>query len=174
MSRAPGSTGRDPFRLDPRTPGPLGCGDAASPDPFRLLGDTPGPLGRNDCAGPDADPPYGLGIPRLHATLSRDEDLFLWDDDPDRLLDDDRLNPEFLELAHRALKWAVECGLRAKVFDAYRGPRESDRKHAKFKRGVSGKAASGWESVESTTTAWRWTYGSTTTTGLKNNTAMRQ
>lgn len=56
ISRVPGSTGRDPFQLAPRTPGPLGCRDAADPYAFHLLGDTPGPLGLNDCADPDADP----------------------------------------------------------------------------------------------------------------------
>ena len=147
MSRAPGSTGCDPFRLAPRTPGPLGCRDAADPDAFHLLGDTPSSLGLNDWADPDADSLYGLGIPKLHVTISPDKDLFLWDYDPNRLLDDDRLNPDFVKLAHRALKWAVKFGLRPKVYEAYRSPHESDRKHAKFKRGKGGKAAPGWQSV---------------------------
>jgi hypothetical protein len=125
----------------------LGCRDAADPDAFHLLGDTPGPLGLNDWADPDADLLCGFGIAKLHVTISRDKDLFLWDYDPQRLLEDDRLNPEFVELAHRSLKSAVSLGLRPRVHEAYRSPEESDRKHAKWKKRVGGRAARGWHSV---------------------------
>jgi hypothetical protein len=147
MSRAALSTGHDPFALSPRTPGPLGCNDAADPDAGFKLGDTPGSLGRNDCADHDVDSPYNLGIRKFHITVSYDKDLLLWDYDPGRLLQDDRLNPEFVEQAHRALKKAVSFGLRPKVHDAYRDPQESARKHENWKKGKGGKAAPAWQSV---------------------------
>lgn len=147
MSFPPGSVGRNPFQLSPVTPGSLGCRDAADPEAGLHLGDTPGSLGRNDCADPDAESPYGLGIGKLHMTLSWDKDLFLWDYDPNHLLEDDRLNPEFVEKAHQALKAAVGMGLRPKVHQAYRSPGESDELHKKYKAGKGGRAAPGWQSV---------------------------
>jgi hypothetical protein len=147
MSRLPGSAGCDFFRLAARTPGPLGHKDAADPDAFHLLGDSPGSLGVYDCADPDADSKYGLGIPKLHVTISQDKDLLLWDYDPDHLLEDDRVNPEFVSLAHEALSSAVNLGLRPRVHEVFRSPQESDRKHAKYKAGTGGKAAPGWQSA---------------------------
>jgi len=146
MRRMPGCTGLDSF-IATRTPGPLGCQDAGGLNVFHILGDTPGPSGLNDWVGPDADARYGLGIPNLHATISRDQYLLLWDYDPERLLEDERLNPEFVELAHRALSLAVNFGLRPKVHEAYRSPQESDRKYAKWKSGRGGRAAAGWHSA---------------------------
>lgn len=53
MSRIPGAAGKNPFEMSPRTPGPLGINDAASPAaPESLRGDTPGALGVNDHAEP--------------------------------------------------------------------------------------------------------------------------
>jgi hypothetical protein len=147
MSRPAGSIGRDPFRLSPVTPGTLGCLDAADPAFGLNLGDTPGPLGRNDCADPDARAPYGLGIGKLHMTFSRDKDLLLWDYDPKHLLQDDRLNPEFVEQAHRAMAAAVALGLRPRVHQAYRSPEESDRLSEKHKAHAGGRAAPAWQSV---------------------------
>ena len=147
MSRFQGSIGRNPFHLSPFTPGPLACNDAADPSFGLHLGDTPGPLGRNDCADPDAVAPYGLGIGRLHLTLSRDTDLIFWDYDPQNLLEDDRLNPDFVEQAHKAMKAAVNMGLRPRVHQAYRSPEESDRLYKKYKAHTGAKAAPGWMSV---------------------------
>jgi DNA-binding ferritin-like protein (Dps family) len=50
MSRPPGPTQHDPFSpvVPSRTPGSLGCRDAAEPNCRAALGDTPGPLGVND------------------------------------------------------------------------------------------------------------------------------
>lgn len=57
MSRLPGSTQHDAFaqRLPARTPGVLGCNDAADPGACAEAGDTPGPLGVNDSASLLAD-----------------------------------------------------------------------------------------------------------------------
>lgn len=53
MARLPGSRGQNPFSRSPRSPGPLGYNDAASPEsPHWLVGDTPGPLGMNDWGHP--------------------------------------------------------------------------------------------------------------------------
>src|SRR2546423_1796794 len=139
MSRPPDPAGRNPFQLSSRTPGPLGCRDAGDPGAFHLLGDTPGPLGLNDCGDPDADLRYGFGISKLYMTISQDKDLLLWDYDPERLLLDSNLNPEFVQLAHRALKLAVKLGLRPRVHQAYRSPEDSDRKHAKWKDKKGGR-----------------------------------
>ncbi|MBS1812080.1 MAG: hypothetical protein JST84_28210 [Acidobacteria bacterium] len=47
------SCGRDPFKLSPLTPGPLGHNDFGNPDaPRLLLGDTPGSVGMKDLADP--------------------------------------------------------------------------------------------------------------------------
>src|SRR5262249_823230 len=135
------------FSPSPITPGTLGCRDSADPNAVLKLGDTPGSLGRNDCADPDANSPYDLGIPKLHMTLSWDKDLLLWDYDPNHLLDDERLSPEFVEQAHHAMKTAVSFGLRPQVHEAYRTPEESDRKHQKWKKKQGGRAAPGWHSV---------------------------
>lgn len=147
MSRFAGSLGRDPLGLSPRTPGPLGCKDAGDPDASLKLGDTPGSLGRNDCGDADADAPYGLGPLDLHMTLSWDSGLLIWDYDPDRLLQDDRLNPLFAAEAHGALKAAVSAGLRPKVHEAYRSPEESERRWQKYKSGTGHRAAGSWQSV---------------------------
>jgi hypothetical protein len=80
-------------------------------------------------------------------TLSWDKELMLWDYDPNDLLDDGRLNPDFVEKAHRALKAAVGLGLRPKVHQAYRSPKESDDLHKKHKAGKGGRAAPAWQSV---------------------------
>jgi hypothetical protein len=88
-----------------------------------------------------------LRVGKLHVTVSYDKDLLFWDYDPRRLLDDDRLNPDFVEQAHDALKTAVRFGLRPKVHEAYRDPKESARKHAKWKKGRGGRAAPAWQSL---------------------------
>jgi len=58
MSRKPGPTRTDPFSpaLPDRTPGPLGCRDAADPNCLAHWGDTPGSLGVNDHAAMLAKP----------------------------------------------------------------------------------------------------------------------
>lgn len=145
MSTPPDLKTRDPFRLVPAL-GPLRCGDAGSSHTFHLLGNTPGPLGGNVCDNPKTSR-YSFGLPELYVTISCDKDLVLWDYDPKRLLDDEKLNLEFVTLAHRALKAAVNFGLRPKVFEAYRSPEEADRKYAKYKAGQGGRAAPGWQSV---------------------------
>jgi len=62
-SRIAGPTGKNPFAMAPRTPGPLGINDAASPDaPDALLGDTPGSLGVNDHAEALANPGRGEAV----------------------------------------------------------------------------------------------------------------
>jgi hypothetical protein len=147
MARSPGTTGRDPFGLSLQTPGALGCNDAAHPDADFGRGDKRGPVGRNDCADQEHNSPYSLGVRKLHVTISYDKDLLLWDYDPQRLLEDDRLNPEFVEKAHDALKTAVHFGLRPKVHEAYRDPEESARKHEKWKKGKGGRAAPAWQSL---------------------------
>ena len=55
MGRRPGPHNYNPFsRLLPaRTPGPLGCNDAADPNAFACRGETPGSLGLNDDAAFD-------------------------------------------------------------------------------------------------------------------------
>jgi len=55
MGCRPGPTSHNPFSRfgAPRTPGPLGCNDAADPGFLTLRGDTPGSLGLNDDAGFD-------------------------------------------------------------------------------------------------------------------------
>lgn len=80
-------------------------------------------------------------------TFSWDRDLLLWDYDPNRLLEDEKLNPEFVELAHQALHSAVGLGLRPRVHEAYRSPAESDRKNSRWRSGKGGRAAPGWRSV---------------------------
>jgi hypothetical protein len=147
MSRFAGSIGRHPYRLSPVTPGSVGCRDAADPNAGLQLGDTPGSLGHNDCGDPDAKPPYGLGLSNLHVTVSWDRDLLLWDYDPNKLLDDERLCPEFVEQAHSAMRTAIKFGLRPQIHEAYRSPAESDRKHALWKKKRGGRAAPGWHSV---------------------------
>jgi hypothetical protein len=149
-----GSTGRNPFGMSLLTPGPLGCRDGADPSLGLVPAHSPGAVGLNDCADPKARSPYGLGIGTLHLTLSIDRDLRFWDYDPDRLLEDVRLNPEFVELAHQGLKTAVALGLRPRVHEAYRSATKSDTMHAKYvahknDAGTNkpGKAAPGWESV---------------------------
>src|ERR1035438_2249424 len=119
-SSTQGTTGRNPFGMSLLTPGPLGCRDGADPSLGLVPAHSPGPVGLNDCADPNARSPYGLGVGTLHLTLSMDRDLHFWDYDPDRLLEDDRLNPEFVELAHQGLKTAVALGLRPQVHEAYR------------------------------------------------------
>lgn len=54
--RRPGPTNHNPFSLlnPSRTPGPLGCNDAADPNCLTVRGDTPGSLGINDDAAFDA------------------------------------------------------------------------------------------------------------------------
>lgn len=65
MSRTPGPEGRSPFRAAPRTPGPLGVNDAASPyAPVWLRGDSPGPLGVNDHASPSTHGGHSLSRER--------------------------------------------------------------------------------------------------------------
>lgn len=147
MSRPPLSLGRDPFQRSPRTPGSLGCHDAADPNLDLDLGDTPGSLGHNDCADPNQDSRYSFGVRRLHLHFVRIHGG-LWDYDPDNLLDDDRLSPEFVEKAHRALKLAITLyELRPIVHEAYRSPEESDRKHELYLKHKGGKAAPAWSSA---------------------------
>jgi hypothetical protein len=126
----------------PRSPGSLGLGDAADPNRFSLLGDTPGSLGRNDCADPNNLRSY-LG---LHITLVPEHDWWLWDYDPNKLLDDPNLSADFVSEAHRSLKRSVNMGLRPRVHEAYRSPEESDRKWKKWKEGKGGRAAPAWAS----------------------------
>ncbi len=134
----------DPFNLCPRTPGPLGINDAATPErPDGLLGDTPGPLGCNDHATPDLFDRV-LGDWRLHFTLTLDD--VYWDFDPDSLLQDASLNPDFAEAAVKALTAAVQLGLRPRVHQAYRTPEDSARKHKLWKQGKGGRAADAWRS----------------------------
>jgi hypothetical protein len=62
MSRPPGPTRYDPFSpvVPSRTPGSLGCRDAAEHNCRAALGDTPGPLGVNDGALLSAHFPGGV------------------------------------------------------------------------------------------------------------------
>jgi hypothetical protein len=120
----------------------LGLDDAADPNGFSLLGDTPGSLGRNDCADPNNLRSY-LG---LNITLVPENEWGFWDYDPNRLLEDPSLSPDFVAEAHRSLKRSVDLGLRARVHEAYRSPEESDRKRKKWKEGKGGRAAPAWAS----------------------------
>jgi hypothetical protein len=144
MSNPTGTIGRNPFHLQALSPGTLGCRDAADPSSPGVLGFTPGTLGRNDCADPDAKSPYGFGIGNLHLTLSLDSSLLFWDYDPRQLLEDERLNPDFVEEAHRALRTAVQMGLRPRVHQAYRSPEESDALYKKYKAHTGARAAPAW------------------------------
>jgi D-alanyl-D-alanine carboxypeptidase-like protein len=138
--------GSNPFNLSPYTPGPLGVNDSGTPDLLGILhGDTPSPVGCNDLGAPDLEPSL-LGIPRLQHTICWDEDLGSWEIDPDALLEDEHLNPDFVAAARRALMAAVSRGLRPRVHEAYRSPEESDRKHAKWKKKQGGKANPAWQS----------------------------
>jgi hypothetical protein len=133
----------DPFKLCPETPGPLGVNDAASPDKTTdLLGFSPGPLGYNDRACPDMHESQ-FGIPRLRLS---DRDLLLWDYDPNLMLEDGNLSPDFIAAAHKALKAAVQLGLRPQVHEAYRTPEESARKHQLWKQKKGGRASDAWRS----------------------------
>jgi len=134
----------DPFKRCPLTPGSLGINDAASPDKIgSLLGDTPGPLGCNDHATPDLFDGI-LGDWRLHSSLTLDD--VTWDYDPDSLLEDPGLNPDFVQAAKKALLSAVHLGLHPRVHEAYRTPEESARKHKRWKQHKGGKAGDAWKS----------------------------
>lgn len=147
MGRVPGTQGGNTFRLSLNTPGSLGCNDAADPNSSFPLAYTPGSLGRNDCADPSAEPPITLGIGKLFMTMSLDRDLGFWDYDPDDLLENDQLCPEFVSQARSGLAAAVAAGLRPRVHEAYRSPERSDELHKKHLEGHGGKAAPGWMSV---------------------------
>jgi hypothetical protein len=135
-SRAPGPIADDRFTL-----GPLGVDPPRFGAPSGgLLGAAPGLLGLA------ADTP-SLGPRSLHLTISADRDLGLWDYDPKNLLDDERLNPQFVEAAHKALSTAVSFGLRPRVHEAYRDPAEADRRNKLWKEGKGSRAAAGWRSV---------------------------
>src|ERR1043166_2445058 len=125
-----------------RSPGSLGVRDAADPDGFSMPGETPGVLGRNDCGDPD-NWHSRLGI---YFTIFPDKDGLLWNYDPRGLLENPKLNPAFVEEAHRSLKRAVTFGLRPKVHEAYRSPQESARKHTEYKKKKGGRAAAAWRS----------------------------
>lgn len=147
MSRPPISQTRDPFQRPSRTPGSLGCNDAADPNGNFDLGDTPGSLGRNDCADPNSESHYGFGLRKLYLHWVQTSGL-PWDYDPSNLLEDDGLCPEFVERAHRALKLAVTLyDLRPVVHEAYRSPEESERKNQLYKKHKGGRAAPAWHSA---------------------------
>jgi hypothetical protein len=70
-----------------------------------------------------------------------------WDVDPDGLLADSALNPDFKSAAQVALKSATQDGLRPRVHEAYRSAERSDELYQKYKAGTGGRAAPGWTSL---------------------------
>lgn len=70
----------------------------------------------------------------------------VWNFDPNNLLNDTRLNPEFATAAIGALQAAVQAGLRPKVHEAYRSIERSDELYKKYKAGGP-RAAPGWTSL---------------------------
>ncbi|HUO06862.1 MAG TPA: M15 family metallopeptidase [Phycisphaerae bacterium] len=135
----PGSHGMDPFELTPDANGPTGAFDPFAP--LQLLTDTPGPLGCTDHADPNVGR-YSLGVRPLHLTLVAGRDASYWDYDPNKLLDDERLAPGFVEAAHAALRRATYEGLRPQVAEAYRSPERS----AKLAKAGEHQAAPQWGS----------------------------
>jgi hypothetical protein len=69
-----------------------------------------------------------------------------WDYDPDKLLDQAGVNPEFKKAAQAGLAAAVAAGLRPKVHEAFRSIERSDELYEAFKKGGP-RAAPGWGSL---------------------------
>lgn len=146
FSRRPGCLDQNSSDLPAVVPGPLGIHFGESPEALNYLnGAAPGPLGFS-CHATQESSESLLGVGRLHFSLSWDNDLLLWDYDPERLLEDPNLNPSFVQAAHEVLSTAVRLGLRAKIHEAFRTPEESDRKHALWKAHKGGRAAPAWRS----------------------------
>jgi hypothetical protein len=69
-----------------------------------------------------------------------------WDYDPDKLLDEAGVNPEFKTAAQTGLAAAVAAGLRPRVHEGFRSIERSDELYKKYKAGGA-RAAPGWASL---------------------------
>jgi hypothetical protein len=69
-----------------------------------------------------------------------------WDYDPDKLLDQTGVNPEFKKAAQTGLAAAVADGLRPKIHEAFRSIERSDELYEAYKKGGP-RAAPGWSSL---------------------------
>jgi hypothetical protein len=69
-----------------------------------------------------------------------------WDYDPDKLLDQTGVNPEFKKAAQAGLAAAVKDGLRPRVHETFRSIARSDELYEAYKKGGP-RAAPGWSSL---------------------------
>jgi hypothetical protein len=131
----------------PRTPGTLGFFDAAALYGPALPGDTPGTLGVNDWAMPHFTVDLNLHVaPMKPAVATPAADAASWDVDPDELLEEEGLNPEFVKAVKAGFDEARLASLRPRPREVYRSPERSKVLYAKYKAGGA-RAAGEWESV---------------------------